>query len=71
MKFSCLSFSRAKWTFNNGDLPNNVKLNKEFNTILLSKVDLSNSGSYACYVEETQDIILEGNGVLLVSGKLY
>ena len=49
-KFVCNTAANMKWAFNSGLLPkNSVVLEKERNTLIISKLSLENRGFYQCF----------------------
>lgn len=45
-----------KWSFNDGDLPDNVIVDEENKKITLIKVQVMNAGMYKCIMREYPDV---------------
>lgn len=77
VEFTCLSLKAAKWTFDDGKLPNNVEVvpglsntNLTFNILRINGVDFSNAGLYGCEgVDAEKKWNFYGIGELSVIGK--
>ena len=71
--FNCISKGNVTWEFEDGDLPSNAILHVKRHarkTLVLSNVQLQNSGTYVCHGNDDGIDFLE-QGSLTVTEKGY